>query len=140
MVLQDLRTWYAPHLESLQFNDMIAECKKILVGMVKILKNKVVEVVEDPKPEPEVDKPELGPEIVAELVSLQEEISSRPMKVVELYVKTLVDLPTKPTMKLVPSLAAMRASLLLRSPDLYDPLQIFLQETSSQEISALACG
>jgi len=38
-----------------------------------MLENKVVEVVEDPQPEPEVDdKPELESEVVAELASLQE--------------------------------------------------------------------
>ena len=33
----------------------------------------------------------------------------------------------------------MRAVFILRSPDGYDPLQIFLQETGSQEISVLVC-
>jgi len=47
---------------------------------------------------------------------------------VELPIETLVDLPTEPTRELVPYLAAMRTSFFLRSPDVYDPLQIFLQE------------
>jgi len=46
--------------------------------MVKI-ESKVIEVVEDLEPELEVDdKPESGPEVVAELVTLQEEISHSP--------------------------------------------------------------
>ena len=56
LVLQDLlRTWYAPHLESSQFSDLIVECKEILAGMMKILESKAVVVVEDPEPEPEMD-------------------------------------------------------------------------------------
>ena len=43
-------------------------------------------------------------------------------------------------MKLVPSLVATRDSFLLRLPDEYDPLQIFLQKTGSQEIGALVGG
>ena len=39
-------------------------------------------------------------------------------------------------MELVPSLTAIP----LRLPDVYDPLQIFLQETGPQEIGALVCG
>jgi len=95
--------------------------------MVKILECKAVDVVEDPKLEPEVDdKLKSGPEIV-ELVSPQEEISFRPTKVEELHVETLVDLPGEPTFELVPPLAATRISIFLRSPNVYDPLQIFLQ-------------
>ena len=62
------------------------------------------------------------------------------MEVVELPIETIVDLPVEPTLELVPSLTVMMASLFLRSPDVYDILQIFLQETGSQEISALVCG
>ena len=80
----------------------------------------------DPKPEAEVDEPEPGLEV--ELVSPQEEISSRPTAVEELPIETLVDPPTDPTMALVPPLTVMRASLSLRSPDVYDPLQTFLQD------------
>ena len=50
-------------------------------------------------------------------------------------IKSLIDLPTEPTMELMSSLIAMRASLKL--PDVYDPLQIILQETGSQEIKLL---
>ena len=91
-VLQNLlHTRYAPHLERPQFSDLIAECKKIFGGMMKILKSKAVEVVEDPKPKPEVDdKPEPRPE-VAELVSPQEGIFFQPTKL-KSSLLTLVDL------------------------------------------------
>ena len=86
--------------------------------MGKILENMIVE---DPEPESEVDEAESGPEVV-ELVSLQEEISSKSTKVEELSIETLIDLSKKPTTKLVSSLATMRASLSLRSHDVYNPL------------------
>ena len=77
--------------------------------MVKMLENKAVEVVEDPEPEPEVDENlESGPEVIAELVTLQEEISSRPTEVVDLPIDTHVDLLTELTLELVPSLVVMR--------------------------------
>jgi len=48
LVLQELlHTRYALHLKEPQFNKLIAECKKILTGIMKMLKNKTVEVVED---------------------------------------------------------------------------------------------
>jgi len=59
------------------------------------------------------------------------------MEVEGLPVEILVDLPAELTLKLVPPLAAMRVSFFLRSPDVYDPLQICLQESGSQEINAL---
>ena len=49
--------------------------------------------IEDQEPEV-VNELESGLEVVTELVSLQEEISSRPKKIVELPIETLVDLPT----------------------------------------------
>jgi len=53
-------------------NSLIVECK-ILTGMVKMLKSNAVEVVKDPKSEKKVnDRP--GPEVVIELVSLQEKV------------------------------------------------------------------
>ena len=55
LVLQDLRTRYASHVESSQFNDLVTECKEIFTDMVKILERKVVEVIESSKPEPKVD-------------------------------------------------------------------------------------
>ena len=88
----------------------------------------------DPEPSALVE-----PEVVAELTPLQEKVSSRPTKVEELHVETLVDLPVEPTLEIVPPLAAMRASFFLRSPDVYNPLQIFLHKTGSQEIDALVC-
>ena len=109
--------------------------------MIKMLESRAIKAVDNPEPEPEVDdnpkpepevddKPEPKPE-VAESVSQQEKISPQLMKVEELTVETLVDLPAEPTLKLVPLLAAMRVSFFLRSPDVYDPLQICLQESGS---------
>jgi len=61
------------------------------------------------KPEPAViDEPEPEPEIG------------------ESFVETSTDLPAELTKKLVPPTPAVRALVTLRSPDLYDPLQIFL--------------
>jgi len=62
------------------------------------------------------------------------------MKVVELPIETLVDLPAEPSMDLVPTVAAMRTSFFLRLPGLYDPLQILIQEPVSQEIGILVYG
>jgi len=62
-----------------------------------------------PEPEPEVEEPE--PEVEVLLIG------------------TLVDLPAEFTMELLMSSPAMRIPMSLRSPDLYDPLQIFLHDT-----------
>jgi len=97
---------------------------------MKMLESKTIEVVEDPEPEPEVDdKSEPGPEVVDELMSLQEEISSQSTKVVELHIEILVDLSAESTMELVSLLAAMRASIFLTSLVVYDPLQIFFSRS-----------
>ena len=87
------------------------------------------EVVEKLKPEPQPKfieklKPEPEPKVVG-LVSLQEEISSQSIEVEELLIETLLDLPVKPTMELVPSLATMRVLLSLRLPDEYNPFRYF---------------
>jgi len=55
-------------------------------------------------------------------------------EVEELPIETLVDLPTELTMGLLSLSPPMIFSLSLRSPDVYDLLQIFLQEAGSQEI------
>ena len=80
--------------------------------MVTMLENKAVEVVEDS---------ELGPEVVAELVSLQEELSSRPTKVIELPIESLLDLLAEPCIDLVPIVTAITTLFFLRSPDVYEP-------------------
>ena len=71
-------------------------------------------------------------------MSPQEEISSRPTYVEELPIKTLVDLPAEPIIELVSSLIAIGPHY--PSRDVYDLLQIFLQETILQEIGTLICG
>jgi len=53
-----------------------------------------------------------GLKVVAELVSVQEKVSPQPAGVVELPIKTFVDLPVEPTMELAPSLTLMRALFL----------------------------
>ena len=98
---------------------------------MKMLEGKAIEIVENLESEPEV---------VAKLVTLQEKISSRPTKFIEPLFETHVDLLAEPTLELVPSLAVMRASIFLRSSDVYDPLKIFLQEPVSQKIGTLICG
>ena len=131
---------YAPHLEGSQFSNLIAECKEILIGMMKMLESKAIEVVEDSEPELEVNdkaEPGLGLEVVAKLVSLQEEIFSQPTKVIKLPIETLVDLPIELSMNLVPTVLSMRTLFFLRSLDVYDPLQILIQEPLSQEIHKL---
>jgi len=91
--------------------------------MVKILESKTIEVVEDLKSVPKVDKPKQGQKVIE--LSLQEEIFSRSTKVEKLPNETFVDLPTEPTLELISPLADLRVSFFLRSPDVYDPLQIF---------------
>jgi len=54
----------------------------------------------------------------------------------EPLIENLVDLLTEPTREVVSSLKVIS----LRSPDVYDPLQIFLQETILHEIGTLGCG
>jgi len=96
-------------------------------GAVKAVDNpeSEPEVDDNPTPEPEVDdKIEL--EVVAESVSQHEEIFPQHMKVEELPVETFVDLSVEPTLKLLPPLTAMSISFFLRSPNVYDPLQICL--------------
>jgi len=90
-----------------------------------------------PEPEPEVvDKPEPEPEVVAKLVSLQEEIFSQSTEVEEFPIDTSVKLSTELTKELF-SPAMMFSLLSLRSSNVYDLLQIFLQETGSQDIRLL---
>ena len=59
------------------------------------------------------------------------------MEVVELPIETLVDFLAEPSIDLVPTVADIRTSFFLRSPDEYDPLQILIQEPVSQEIGIL---
>jgi len=93
----------------------VAECKEILADIMKILESKTIEIIEDPKSEPEVDdKLEPGPEVITELVSLQEEIFFRPTEIEELPIETLVDLSAQPTLELVLPLAVMRVSFFLK--------------------------
>ena len=76
-----------------------------------------VEVVDEPEPKV-VDEPDPEPEVEEQLI------------------ETLVDLPPELTMKLLLSLPAMRVLLSLRPPDVYDLLQIFLNDAVSQKFGA----
>jgi len=88
-----------------------------------------LEVIAEPKPEPTVDEPEPEPAVVDD-PELDPEIE-------ELLVGTSVDLPTELVMELVSSTPAVRISVSLGSPDAYDPLQILLEATGSQEFRFL---
>ena len=67
------------------------------------------------------------PEIKPEVEELEPEVE-------ELLIGTLVDLPTETPMESLLFSSVMRIPVSLRSPDLYDLLQIFLQDTESQKI------
>jgi len=58
----------------------------------------------------------------------------------EPLIKTFVDFLAKPTIELLSFSPAVMFLLSLKSLDVYDPFQIFLQETGSQEIGALISG
>ena len=94
----------------------------------------------DPEPpvlvEPDVLE-EPGSEVVAELEqdnatklesepTVVDESEPEP-EIEESLVETSADLLAELAMKLVPITSAVRVPVTLRSPDLYDPLQIFLQ-------------
>ena len=91
----------------------------ILVG-AEVVDKSEPEAVDEPDPEV-IDEPESEPEVE------------------ETLIETFVNLPAEPTMKMSFS-PTMIFFLSLRSPDVDDPFQIFLQKTSSQEIGALICG
>ena len=55
-------------------------------------------------------------------------------------IETPIDRLVEPIIELLPSLSTMRVLLSLRPPDVYDSLQIFLNEACSQELSVLVCG
>ena len=79
--------------------------------------------------EPEQDNAaKLEPEPV-----VVDEPESEP-KIEEPLVKNSVDLSAELAMELMTSTPAMRVPVSQRSPDLYNPLQIFLHETESQEV------
>ena len=89
--------------------------------MVKMLESKAVEFVENLELESEVND-KRGPKVVDDTAR---RISPQPTEIIELPIETLVDNLAEPILKLVPSLTIIRASIFLRSPDVYDPLQIF---------------
>jgi len=80
-----------------------------------------LEVVNESEPKV-VDEPDPKPEVEEQLI------------------ETLVNLPTELTMKLLLSLPAQRVLLSLRPPDVYDLLQIFLNDAVSQKFGVLIYG
>ena len=89
-------------------SDLVTECKKLLADEGKILENMatkgtdpelsaLTEAVVIDESESEVE--ESGPEIVAELPPLPEEVSSRSTEVEELPNEILMDLSPEPTME-----------------------------------------
>ena len=60
-------------------------------------------------------------------------------EVEELLIETLVDLPAKSTMELLFSSPVMRILVSLRSPDLYDLLQIFPKTLSHRRSCYSGC-
>ena len=76
------------------------------------------------EPEPDnIVKPGLEPELTVVDESESEAEIGEPL------IETLADLLAELVMKLVPPTPTVRVPVTLRSPDLYDSLQIFLQET-----------
>ena len=94
------------------------DSKPIVLTEPKVIEEFYSKVVKNPKPELKVEESELKVE---------------ELEVKEPLIETLVDLSVEPTMELVPSLTVIS----LRSSDVYDPLQIFRQETGSQKIGVL---
>jgi len=83
----------------------------------------VTELEHEPGPD-NATKPRQEPTVVDE---------SEP-EIREPLVEISADLSAELDMELVPPTPDVRVPVTLRSPDLYDPLQIFLQETMSQEV------
>ena len=93
------------------------------------LRSQGSEVVAELEHEPEQDNAaKIGPEPV-----VVDEPEPEP-KIEEPLVKNSVDLLAKLGMELMTSTPTIRVSVSQKSLDLYDPLQIFLQETESQEV------
>ena len=141
-ILQDhLRSLYAPHrfyASKADYNDLNIEQgsepkpesrsfadidTELLDEIQKLVASQTARVDVNPKPDI-VEEPEPKPEVVDE--------PDPESKVKDPLIRTHVNLPAEPTMKL--SSSAMRVPLSLRSPDVYDHLQIFLKATGSQEV------
>jgi len=118
-------------LEKPQLSDLIAECKEILDCLGKILENMTVKINTDSKP-PVLVEPDV-------LEESKPEVKEPEPKVEEPLIETHVDLPAESIIELLSFWLAIMFYLSLRLPDVYDPFQIFLQKTCSQEIGALIC-
>ena len=81
----------------------------------------------------DVGEAEPKPEIVDEPELLMSQIHNQKWKSLT---ETPLDLLAEPIMELLLSSPVIRAPLSLRLPDVYDPLQIFLNEASSQSLAS----
>ena len=124
-VLQALRAWYAPKLQRPQFSDLVAECKEPLASVGKILENMTAKGA---NPEPLALS---SLKLLLRWHHSNKRFPPGPQKLKSSVIRSLYIFPAKPILKLILPLAAMRTSFFLISPDVYDSLQIFLQETSS---------
>ena len=92
--------------------------------------NQSQKLISQPDPEPPaLDEPNIIDEpdsVVIDEAELESEVK-------EHLIETLVNLPMEPTME------SSLTTISLRSPDVYDSLQIFLQEIGSLEIGVLVC-
>ena len=120
--LARLRTWCAPYLFFTEFRQSIDGIQKILEGIEAKVVDKLEleavdvpesEIVDESKPKPEMKEP-----------------------LIETFGYLLAEL----TIEIMSFSPSMIFSLSLRLLDGYDHFQIFLQETSSQEVGALICG
>jgi len=107
-----------------------------------MLENKVVEVVEDPQPEPEVDdKPELESEVVAELASLQEVRFRHGLQKLRVAYWDSCRSSSRVYYWASTIFGSYEGLIFLEITWCVLPIADLLQETSSQEIDdALVCG
>ena len=118
-------------------------CTKFRVALERLVASQAAKMDTDLEPpvliEPDVLE-EPGSEVVAELKHEPEIAGDDKPKpepepeIGEPFVETLTNLSAELAMELVPPTPVVRVPVTLKSPDLYDSLQIFLQETGSQEI------
>jgi len=146
-VLKDLRALYARHLlylsgkgykESEVVDESKSESKVVDEPDSEFPVLVELDVFEKPRPEV-IAELEPVPELELEVKEPEVKVEDPEPEVEELFIGTLVDLPMESTMELLLSSPIMRILVLLRLSDLYNPLQIFLQDTESQESGYSGC-
>jgi len=98
------------------------------------------EVTTEPEPEPTVvdeSEPEITAEPESEPAVVDEPKPEPESEIEEFLVGILADLSAELAMKLVSFTPAVRVPVSLRFPDAYNPLQILLEATGSQEYEFL---